>query len=330
MNNKPAITDEARYLSEQEPFPWLLDKSNPSARYLTLRDLFDSDSLDPHTADAQGAIPTWAPVRRILDAADPVDFWGRKTRPFYGGAIGTQATLCLLADLGLPTLPLIRAACDNLFTYGQLEAGGFSYDASHDHVVLCHTGASIKALAYFGHSNDERLARAMEYLVDRALAPSGGSCPFCESETCQWGLAKSLGAFAALPSECLTGRRMLAVDCLANALLDYEFEYDGRDANWLDFGFPHHYATDLTDLCDVLARLGYGTDSRFERLMSPVMAARTDDGRWTKGQGTRALLVESRGAPSKWITIRVLRTIRYAAGSQAEAARSRLHRPLST
>ena len=328
MSETPAITDEMRYLSEQEPFPWLLDRSNPSARYLTLRDLFDSGSLDPHTAAAQAAIPTWAPVRHILDSADDVDLWGRKTRPFYGGPIGTQATLCLLADLGLPTLPLIGAACENLLAYGQLETGGFSYDASHEHIVLCHTGASVKALAYFGYTDDERVARAVDYLTDRALAPGGGSCSMCEAETCQWGLARSLGAFAALPRGRLTGRRTIAVDRLADSLLDHEFDYDGRDANWLDFGFPHHYSTDLTDLCDVLARLGYGTDPRFEHLMSPVMAARTDEGRWIKGQGSRALLVEARGAPSKWITIRVLRAIRHAATSQARAARSKLRDPV--
>jgi hypothetical protein len=116
-----------------------------------------------------------------------------------------------------------------------------------------------------------------------------------------------------------------AVECLADALLQHEFEYRGRDASWLAFGFPHHYETDLTDLCDILARLGFATDSRFDRLMNPVLAARTDDGRWIKGQGTRALLVEPRGSPSKWITIRVLRAMRYATRSQAEAARSRLH-----
>jgi hypothetical protein len=321
----PGLSNEAAFRSEQEPFPWLLDGSNPSARYLTLRDLFGSDASDPRTAAAQAAIPEWRPVRRILSAADPVDLWGRKTRPFYGGPIGTHATLCLLAELGLPPLPVTGRACENLLEYGQHEAGGFSYDEAREHVVLCYTGTSIRALSYFGYAGDRRVRRAVSYLTERALDPAGGACPFCEAETCTWGLTQSLGAFAALPRAHLTGLRAAAVRRLAGALLDHEFAYDGPDANWLAFGFPHHYSTDLTDLCDVLARLGYGTDARFERLMAPVLSARTDDGRWIKGQGTRALLVEPRGSPSKWITIRVLRAIRVATRSRAEAARSRLH-----
>lgn len=327
MIGKPVTGDELLDLSEREPFPWLLEKTNPSARYLAFRDLFDSDPRDPHTVSSQTAILDWPPVRRILDAMDPVDYWGRKAKPFYGGAIGTQATICLLAELGLPLLPEIEAACGNLLEYGLLEAGGFSYDGSPGNMMLCYTGTSIRALAYFGYSDDERVARALEYLINRVLTPGGLTCPLCETVECRWGISKALGGFGAIPVSKRTPDWLRATESLADAVLDHQFDFEGDDAGWLRFGFPLHYESDLLDLCDVLARLGYGPDPRFEILMDLVAAARTETGRWIKGFGTRALQVEKRGAPSKWITIRALRAARHVTRALTATARASLHSP---
>jgi hypothetical protein len=98
---------------------------------------------------------------------------------------------------------------------------------------------------------------------------------------------------------------------LADAVLDHEFDFGGHDAQWLDFGFPLHYQSDLAELVDVLARLDYDLDPRFRRLLDIVLAAQTAEGRWIKRYGTRALQVEVQGQPSKWITIRALRPIKH-------------------
>ena len=46
-------------------------------------------------------------------------------------------------------------------------------------------------------------------------------------------------------------------------------------------------------------------------MLDIVLAAQTDEGRWIKRYGTRALQVEERGQPSKWITIRALRAVKH-------------------
>jgi hypothetical protein len=257
---------------------------------------------------------------------DPIDFWGRRARPFYGGAIGTQATLGLLAELGLPRLPQVQAACENLLEYGQLDDGGFSYDGAPDHQMVCSTGNSIRTLVYFGYGGDERVNGALDYLVTRASTPGALACPLCEEDVCRWGLVKALSGFASLPRETRTPEHTQAIENLVNSLLDYEFDFEERDSNWLQFGFPLDYESDLVELCDILSALGYGPDPRLDLLMSLVMAARTDDGRWIKRYGTRALQVEKRGSPSKWITIRALRAARRATSSLAQAARSALRK----
>lgn len=294
-----------------DPFPWLLEEENPSARYLTLRCLLGHPEEDSCVTEARMAIPEWPPVREILALMDPVDFWGRADRPFYGGAVGTQAVLHLLAELGQPSTPELQAACENLLKHGQHEKGGFTYDGTPGRIFLCYTGNAIRTLLCFGYLGDRRIKRALKYLAARSTTPGGLTCPYAGGERCQWGITKALGAFAALPADERTPDHMRAVRTLADAVLDHEFDFEGRDARWLEFGFPLDYQSDLVELCDILARLGYGTDPRLERLLEMVVAAQTGEGRWVKEYGTRALRMERRGQPSKWVTIRALRAIRH-------------------
>jgi hypothetical protein len=307
-----------------DPIPWLLEPENPSARYLTLRHLLDSAEQDSQASEARAAIPTWPPVREILALMDPVDFWGRADRPFYGGAVGTHATLSLLAALGAPRIPQLEAACENLLEHGQHESGGFTYDGTPSRTLLCSTGSAIRTLIHFGYDGDPRLERALAYLAQRCTTPGGLTCSYADGEECQWGITKSLAAFAALPAADHTADHVRAVEALAEAVLDHEFDFEGRDAHWLKFGFPLDYQSDLVELYDVLARLDYGADPRFRKLLDIVLAAQTAGGRWTKQYGTRALQVEERGQPSKWITIHALRALKhtYRATIQAEQARS--------
>ncbi|MFQ6101037.1 MAG: hypothetical protein ACE5OS_07355 [Anaerolineae bacterium] len=301
------------------PFPWLLEQENPSARYLTLRHLLDHAEQDSQVSEARAAIPTWPPVQEILALMDPVDFWGRADRPFYGGAVGTHATLNLLAELGMPHTPQLEAACQNIFEHGQHESGGFTYDGTPGRIFLCYTGNAIRTLVHFGYRGDPRLERALEYLTTRSTTPGGLACPYADGEECQWGITKALGAFSALPAADRTPDRMHAIETLADAILDHEFDFEGRDACWLDFGFPLDYQSDLVELCDVLARLDYGTDSRLGRLLDIVLAAQTADGRWLKRYGTRAFQLEKRGQLSKWITIHALRAIKHTHRAIARA-----------
>ena len=307
-----------------DPIPWLLERENPSSRYLTLRHLLDGGEPDSRVAEARAAIPAWPPVRQVLAVMDPINFWGRADRPFYGGAVGTHATLNLLAELGVPRIPQLEAACENLLTQGQHKTGGFTYDGTPGRILFCTTGNAIRTLIHFGYRDDPRLQFAFEYLVTRSAAPDGLTCPYADGDECQWGIAKALSAFAALPAADRTPDRMRAVEMLADTVLDHAFDFEGRDARWLNFGFPLDYQSDLVELCDALARLHYGTDPRLRRLLDLVLAAQTADGRWIKQYGTRALQVEERGQPSRWITIHALRALKHTQQDLLLAEQARL------
>jgi hypothetical protein len=292
---------------------WLLDTANPSARYLTLRDLLDDGRSDPAAAEARSTISAWGPVQRILAAMDPREFWGRFRRPLYGGALSTQATLNLLAELGLPPNPQIQEACEHLITDGQHTNGGFDSDPEEGAAPLCYTGIAVRTLLHFGYAGDPRLDRAINYLVERASLRRGLGCQCCADTFCGWGIAKALTAFAALPAGAKSPGRAEAAQRMANTLLDHGMDFEGRDVRWLELGFPLDYQSDLAELCDALSGLGWCdpvTDARFARLLDALLRARSPAGLWTKHFGTRVLQIERRGAPSKWITIRALRALK--------------------
>jgi hypothetical protein len=263
-------------------------------------------------------------VIEILAAMDPVDFWGRADRPFYGGAVGTSATLHLLSELGVQRTSALEAACENLLEHGQHRSGGFTYDGTPGRILLCCTGTAIRTLVHFGYRHDARVRRAVEYLVERSAAPDGLTCRYADHCDCQWGIVKALAGFASLLNDGPDANHAPAVQRLADALLDYQFDFEGRDARWLKFGFPLDYQSDLVELCDVLARLGFGADDRFTHLMQIVREARRPDGRWMKQYGTRALRVERQGDPSKWITLRALRAQHHAQITLTRTERPRL------
>jgi len=307
-----------------DPIPWLLEWENPSARYLTLHHLFDSDEPNSQVTEARAAIEAWPPVHDVLALMDPVDFWGRAEKPFYGGAMGTHATLHVLAELGMPRTPQLEAACENLLEYGQHESGGFTYDGTPGRIHLCYTGNAIRTLLHFGYRDDPRLERAFRYLSLRAKAPDGPACPYAYGEACLWGAVKALAAFAEVPTTERPPDRGQAVENLADLVLDHGFDFENNDAVWLDFGFPQDYQSDLVELCDALARLDYGPDPRLRQLLDVVLAAQTADGRWIKRYGTRALRIEKRGQPSKWVTIRALRALKHTQRTVVQAEQTRM------
>jgi hypothetical protein len=306
------------------PLPWLLEKENPSARYLALRDLLDCPDCDSQAAEARATIPEWPPVREILALMDAVDFWGQAEKPFYGGAMSTHATLHLLADLGMNLTPPLEAACENLLKHGQHESGGFS-DGTEGRILLCHTGNAIQTMIHFGYAHDPRVGRALTYLAERCVTPDGLACLYADGGVCQWGIAKVLGAFADVSLDDRTVEQEKATESLAQAVLGCSLDCKEQHPDWLNFGFPLDYQSDLIELCDVLARLDYGADPRFQYLVDIVLDRQSNDGRWIKHGGTRALQVEEVGQPSKWITIRALRAIRRAHRSALQTTRAELN-----
>ena len=83
---------------------------------------------------------------------------------------------------------------------------------------------------------------------------------------------------------------------------------------WLRFGFPLMYQTDLLEILGILTALGYH-DERMQEAHDLVAGKADAQGRWTleSSFNDRFLVpIETKGEPSRWLTLEALRVLRAA------------------
>jgi hypothetical protein len=81
---------------------------------------------------------------------------------------------------------------------------------------------------------------------------------------------------------------------------------------WLRFGFPLMWNTDILEILGILTRLGY-RDSRMQEALDLVVSKQDENGRWRLERsfnGRFQVSIEQKGKPSKWITLNALRVLK--------------------
>ena len=83
--------------------------------------------------------------------------------------------------------------------------------------------------------------------------------------------------------------------------------------NWWKFGFPVFYVTDLLQVVEALAAVGYGRDRRLQKTIEFIKSKQDDQGRWFLEYDYTGKTWASFGAkkkPSKWVTYRALKVLK--------------------
>jgi hypothetical protein len=83
--------------------------------------------------------------------------------------------------------------------------------------------------------------------------------------------------------------------------------------NWWRFGFPVFYVTDLLQLVEALALLGYGADTRLAGSLEIIRKKQDSEGRWPLEYdyaGKAWVDFGARKQPNKWVTYRALRVLK--------------------
>ena len=70
-------------LLRADPTDWLLEESDPSVRYFTLRWLLDRPEDDQEVISASRSIAESEPVRRLLGGQKPEGYWGPDARSVF-------------------------------------------------------------------------------------------------------------------------------------------------------------------------------------------------------------------------------------------------------
>jgi hypothetical protein len=156
-----------------DPTEWLLEKSNPSVRYLTLTNILGRGKADPEVQRAKAEIMTAGVVPRILSKSRG-DGWSEAGRFYRDKYKGTVWQLIILAELEADGANRqIRTACEYILQYSQdPESHGFAYDprkgtlgGRHSDVIPCLTGNMVWSLSKLGYCKDERIQKGIEWIT---------------------------------------------------------------------------------------------------------------------------------------------------------------------
>ena len=304
---------------------WLLD-SDPSIRWQVMRDLISAPATD--VAAERARIATEGLGARLLALQADDGRWGGTA--WNRGWDSTMHVLMLLRDLGLDpegdrgrhALGRVRdrvtwwgagpRECeDNAFFEGEVEP--------------CINGQVAAVGAYFG--------QGVRSIIDRLLAeqlPDGGwncaatsgskrssfNTTICVLEALleyERASGRTVGVTAAR----LRGQEYLLERRLFRRLSTGEvIERDRKGgASWSSFAFPTWWHYDVLRGLEYLRSAGVAPDARVAEAIDLVASKRDGDGRWlleVRYPGSMPIEIdEGEGRPSRWITMRALRVLRW-------------------
>ncbi len=325
-----------------DPFPWLLEGSDPAASYVTMRDLQDITADDAEISLARKKAHAEGRIAQILDHMHPDGFWEKP-----GGGYGPKYrsgvwSLIFLSQLGadIHADQRLETACSYYVDHAFSSTGGISYNGAPGGTIDCLQGNMLTALLDLGY-DDPRIDRAFEWMA-RTVTGEGLASKENKKEElryyayqcgpefrcganyglpCAWGAVKVMLAFSRLPRSRRTPLIERAIVRGIDFLLNTDpvtAEYpvgDGKppSQNWWKFGFPVFYITDILQICEALTRLGYGTDRRLANAIDLVVRKQNGSGQWLTEydyQGKTWVSFGRKKTPDKWVTIRALRVLK--------------------
>ena len=320
-----------------DPSDWLLEDSNPSVAYATRVELLGESATGRRATKARKAIMVEGVVPSIL-AKETRGSWNQPGKHYTEKYRGTVWQLLVLAEhYADGSHPGIRAACNYILDCSQdLESGGFSVETAirtgggrHSGVIPCLTGNMVWSLARLGFVGDPRLDAGIEWITkfqrfDDGVASVPVGWPYDRFEmcwgrhTCHMGAAKALKALAILPKSRRTPQVEDTVQRGAEYFLIHHVFKKSHDLKqtakpgWRRFQFPLMYQTDALEVTGTLLDLGY-KDNRLQDAVDLILSKQDPAGRWSLEatfNGRFQVNVETKGKPSKWITLGALKVLK--------------------
>jgi hypothetical protein len=318
---------------------WLLDDSNPSVRYFTLRDVVDKPPTKSELTEVKSYIMRHGAVPEILQKQTDKSYWGEPDRFYRMKYKGTVWQLMILAELGADgNNDCIQNACEFILSHSQdVDSGGFSHSGRsqnkggrHCDVIPCLTGNMVWSLICFGYLQDSRLQRGIEWITRFQRFDDGESTvlkgwPYDRLKTgcfskhsCHMGVVKTLKALAEIPEHKRSAAVKKTITKGAEYLLIHHVFKSSHNLDrvpkpgWLRFGFPLMYQTDALEILWILTKLGYH-DLRMQEAIDVVVSKQNSTGTWNLENtfnGRYQVNIENKGQPSKWITLHALQVLK--------------------
>ena len=305
-----------------DPINWLLD-SDPAIRWQAMRDLTDA-SPDAIAAE-RARIPHEGVGAKVLAAQGPNGAWHRPGTPEW---LPTLFTMQLLRATGVDcSEPGVQSAVAAV-------QAGFRWHEEHGakplfegEVEPCINGGALALGAYFGCPTAS-LARR---LVGEQLEDGGWNCDAPKSKRSSYhtticvleGLLEYERAVGSAPDIAAVRRRGEEY-LLTRSLFRRHSTGEVASPDFLKLEYPPRYKYNILRALDYFRDAGVAPDPRMNEAVRLVEKSQQPDGRWlldgTHSESLAFPFVESVGEPSRWVTLRALRVLRwYGATPRAHA-----------
>ena len=292
---------------------WLLD-SDPAIRWQVMRDLLDSPAEEVAAERSRVATEGWG--AQLLALQPPNGVWGDGA--YFPEWTSTTVTLQLLRQFGVdPTAAGVPEALQLVRANAKWEYDDLPYFDGE--VEPCINGQAVAIGAYFGQD--------IKVIVDRLLTEQmedGGWN--CEQER-----GSTRGSFETtinvleglLEYERATGdnsavasaRRRGEEYLLERRLLRRQSDGELGQRRWLYLTFPNGWHYDVLRVLDYLRDAGVAPDERMAEAIGILESKRDAEGRWPIEHAHHDELPVDMGEredePSRWITIKALRVLRW-------------------
>jgi hypothetical protein len=316
---------------------WLLEPDDIGVKYLTMRDLLHADGKE--LLLVKKLAHTEGPIAKILVKMKDSGYWMQPGAGYYPKYTGTVWSVILLAQLGasLEIDRRVATACSYMLDHNLTKDGHFTVNGLPSGTADCLQGNLCAALLELG-CDDTRLDKAFEWMArsvtGEGVAPMTDKAAFlryyagkcgpnfaCGANgklPCAWGAVKVMLAFSKLPEK----KRTPLIDRAIKAGVGFLFSKDPAEAdypsggtgkpsgNWWKFGFPVFYITDILQIAEALAGLGYGDDPRLANTLKVIREKQDARGRYLMEYdytGKTWVNFGPKKQPNKWVTLRALR-----------------------
>ncbi len=309
---------------------WLLD-SDPSIRWQVMRDVIDAPPED--TAAERRRIATQGAGARLLALQAADGRWGGAAWNRTGDS--TMHALMLLREMGLdPSSSVARRAAAlarDRVTWqgcGPRECDGNPFFTGE--IEPCINGQVAAAGAYFGQDVSGIVGR----LLGEQLPDGGWNCEAANGSTrasfntticvveALLEHERAVGSSSETTAARLRGHEYLLTRGLLRRRSTGEvIERDRKSGqSWTSFAFPTWWHYDVLRGLEYLRLAGAPPDPRLSDAIALVASKRDATGRWALDVGYPGLTLpeidEGEGRPSRWITLRALRVLRWYEGAE--------------
>ena len=296
---------------------WLLG-SDPALRWQVMRDLLDAPDDEVAAERAKVATEGWGARLLSLQPADGV--WGGGA--YFPEWTATTPTLQLLRAFGVdPDNPQVRRALALVRANAKWEYDDLPYFDGE--VEPCINGQAVAIGAYFG----EDVRGIVQRLLTEQMDDGGWNCEqergstrasFETTINVLEGLLeyeRGTGPDADVAAARIRGQEYLLERHLLRRLSTGEL----AQPRWLYLAFPNGWHYDPLRALDYLRDARVEPDDRMAEAIGIIESKRDHDGRWSLDHAHHdELLVdlgEEEDQPSRWITLKALRVLRWHEGT---------------